>query len=144
MSLSGKTLKDTYIDLLQLDNSNGGVSTSLKDVKDGGGSTSCLSVSDDALQIKPQNDDSIATFNIKTTGNSSVLSVNTSSEIVMASGNAVNTQFATFSIGSTESSVFAANEHQAIPFGSANYSSASYLYYQKNTCYSYFLSPLNS
>ena len=126
MSLSGKTLKDTYIDLLQLDNSNGGVSTSLKDVKDGGGSTSCLSVSDDALQIKPQNDDSIATFNIKTTGNSSVLSVNTSSEIVMASGNAVNTQFATFSIGSTESSVFAANEHQAIPFGSANYSSASY------------------
>ena len=37
MSLSGKTLKNSYIDLLQMDNSNSGVGTSARTIKDGGG-----------------------------------------------------------------------------------------------------------
>ena len=127
MSLSGKTLKDTYIDLLQVDNSNGGVTTSLKSIKDGGGSSSSLSISDDVTQIRPQNDDTTTTFNVKTAGNTSVLSVNTSSELVVASGNTVNTQYAHFNIGSAESSLFLANTHYAITFSSANYAVSAYM-----------------
>ena len=47
MSLSGKTIKNSYVDLLQLDNSNSGIGTSVKQVKDGAGTSSSLLISDD-------------------------------------------------------------------------------------------------
>ena len=121
MSLTNKTIANSYKDLLQVDNSNSGVDTSLRSIKDGEGTVSSLAISDDAITIQPQNDNTSTTLNIKTSSGTSVLSVNTSSEKVVASGNTVNTQYATFSVGNTESSTFVADTHHPLAFGHANY-----------------------
>ena len=121
MSLTGKTLAASYKDILQVDNSNNGVTTSVKSVKDGEGTTSCLSISDDQTLIKPQNDDTTTALDVQTNGATSVFSVDTTNQLVVASGNNVNTQYAHFNIGNTESASFASNTHHPIPFASANY-----------------------
>ena len=123
MSLSGKTLKNSYIDLLQMDNSNSGVDTSTRTIKDGGGTSSCLRISDDAMVVSPQNDDTTATFVVTTNSSVGVLSVDTTNQLVIASGNTVNTQYATFGIGNGESGAFLANTHHPLAFANANYGS---------------------
>jgi len=62
MSLSGKTLANTFRDLLNMDNSNSGVDSTTRVVKDGLGTSSSLHLSDDVVGVKPQNDDTVATF----------------------------------------------------------------------------------
>ena len=52
MSLTGKSPSETYKDIAYVDNSNNGVTTTLKAIKTGDGSSSALSVSDRALQVK--------------------------------------------------------------------------------------------
>ena len=124
MSLTNKTIANSYKDLLQVDNSNSGVDTTVRSVKDGEGTVSCLSISDDALLVKPQNDDTAAALSVRSTDNTAVLQVDTVGGLVTASGNYVNTQYATFSIGNSESGNFIDDTHQAIPFSSANYATA--------------------
>lgn len=121
MSLTGKTLANTYKDLLQVDNSNNGVDTALRNVKDGEGTSSALYISDDAVRIFPTNDDTTSALSVKANSGSDVFRVDTTNQIVKASGNNVNTQYATFSIGHTEASTFADDTHHPLPFASANY-----------------------
>ena len=116
MSLSGKTLKNSYIDLLQMDNSNSGVDTTTRRVKDGEGTLSSLSISDDSTVIRPNNDDTTAAFGVTTKGGVQVLLVDTTNQLVVASGNNVNTQYATFGLSSAGSGAFLANTHYSIPF----------------------------
>ena len=123
MSLSGKTLKNSYIDLLQMDNSNGGVDTSTQTIKDGGGTHSALSLSDDTLVVRPQNDNTTTTFAVTTKTLTQILAVDTTNELVTASGNTVNTQYATFSTVNSESGAFLANTHHPLAFANANYGS---------------------
>ena len=125
MSLSGKTLKDTFKDLLQVDNSNNGVDTTLRNIKDGEGTASSLWLSDDVVRVFPTNDNTTSAFNVRANGGGTVFEVDTTNELVKASGNTVNTQYAQFNIGSTEATQFADDTHQAIPFESANYSLVS-------------------
>ena len=66
MSLTGKTLSASYKDILQVDNSNNGVTTSIKTVKDGEGTSSCLAISDDIILIVQINDDSTTTLKERT------------------------------------------------------------------------------
>ena len=120
MSLSGKTLKDTYIDLLQLDNSNSGTPTTVRNVKDGAGNSTALMVSDDQVRINPVNDDTTLALAVRATTGATVLSVDTSNEVVSASGNTVNTQYAYFSVVITHFSSASANEHYAVPFVNGN------------------------
>ena len=124
MSLTGKTLANSYKDILQVDNSNNGVDTTLRIVKDGEGTQSALKLCDDAVAILPVNDNGTATFNVFNNSGSQVLTVDTTNQLVYASGNIVNTQYANFSIGSSESANFIDDTHQAIPFSSANYATA--------------------
>ena len=126
MSLKNTTIANSYKDLLQLDNSNSGITTSIKYIKDGEGTQSCMAVSDDVLLIQPQNDDTSAAFGVFTSSTDAVLLVDTTDEIVKASGNIVNTQYATFSTGSAESVAFVDDTHHAITFSSANYGTALY------------------
>ena len=126
MSLSGKTPKETYIDLLQMDNSNNGITTSSAVIKDGAGRPSCVAISDDQISIVPQNDDTTSTLRVRTASGSVVLEVDTTNELVKASGNTVNTQYAQFNIGTTETTQFADDTHQAIPFECANFSVSAY------------------
>ena len=121
MSLKNTTIANSYKDLLQLDNSNSGITTSIKYIKDGEGTQSCMAVSDDVLLIQPQNDDTSAAFGVFTSSTDAVLLVDTTNELVTASGNYVNTQYATFSIGHTESGGYAADTHNPLAFASANY-----------------------
>ena len=120
MSLSGKTLKDTYIDLLQLDNSNSGTPTTVRNVKDGAGNSTALMVSDDQVRINPVNDDTTLALAVRATSGATVLGVDTTNQLVSASGNTVNTQYAYFSVVTTHFSSAAANEHYAIPFANGN------------------------
>ena len=119
MSLTGKTLAGSYKDLLQVDNSNSGVTTSLKQIKDGEGTISCLSISDDQSKIKPQDDDTTTALDVQTSGGTSVLSVDTTNQLVSASGNYVNTQYATFAHGTGGTTGNAAGYHYPLFFGGA-------------------------
>ena len=127
MSLSGKTIKNSYVDLLQLDNSNSGVPTSVVTIKDGAGSSTALQISDDNVRIIPQNDDTTTALDVRAKGTGNpVLSVDTTNELVSASGNIVNTQYVYFSIGGGESTYFTVNTHTAITFSSANFSTVAF------------------
>ena len=119
--ISQKTLGAIYGDLLHVDNSNNGVTTTLKDLKSGEGTVSCVSISDDAALVKPQNDDTSTTFKVSSLGGTALFTVDSTNSKVSALGNYINTQYAYFSIGYTESTNFATDTHQAIPFQSANY-----------------------
>ena len=126
MSLSGKTLANTYKDILQMDNSNCGVDTSTRSVKDGEGTLSALALSDDVVSIKPNNDNTAKTFLVEDSSGNDLLAVDTINSKVKALGNYVNTQYATFSTGNSEAQAFADDTHQAITFSSANYGSIVY------------------
>ena len=126
MSLSGKTLANTYKDILQMDNSNSGVDTSTRSVKDGEGTLSALALSDDVVSIKPNNDNTAKTFLVEDSSGNDLLAVDTINSKVKALGNYVNTQYATFSTGNSEAQAFADDTHQAITFSSANYGSIVY------------------
>ena len=52
MSLTNKTLADSYKDILQLDNSNNGVQAAAKTIKDGDGTESSLSMAELPLGLK--------------------------------------------------------------------------------------------
>ena len=120
MSLSGKTLKDTYIDLLQLDNSNSGTPTSLKSIKDGAGTKTSLMVSDDQVRVLPNNDDTTTALMVRAINGTTVMQVDTTNQLVYGSGNIVNTQYANFSVVTTHFSSAAANKHYAVPFANGN------------------------
>ncbi len=66
MSFTGKRPSNTYKDILQLDNSNDGVGTSLKTVKSADGTSSALQISDDGVKVQPQNDDTNKAFAVAT------------------------------------------------------------------------------
>ena len=126
MSLTNKTIANSYKDLLQVNNSNNGIDTQLRSIFDGEGTRSCLAISDDNVDIRPRNDDSVTALKVGTLSGTSVFSVDTTNQLVVASGNNVNTQYATFSAISAESAAFADDTHQAITFSSANYGSIVY------------------
>ena len=121
MSLSGKTLANTYKDLLQVDNSNSGVDGVTRRIKDGEGTESALTLSDDIVGVQPVNDDTSAAFLVVSNGGTTVFHVDTTNQLVSASGNYVNTQYATFSIGYSETATFVDDTPHPIPFSSANY-----------------------
>ena len=125
MSLSGKTLKDSYIDLLQLDDSNSGIGTSVKAIKDGAGANSALWISDDQVRIAPNNDDTTSALLVRKTSGQTVMQVDTTNELVYGSGNIVNTQYAHFSVVITHFSSASADTHYAVPYVNGNNASTT-------------------
>ena len=125
MSLTGKTLANTYKDLLQVDNSNNGVDTVLRNVKDGEGTSSSLYISDDSVRVFPTNDDTTSALSVRSNSGSDVLRVDTNNQLVVASGNNVNTQYANFSVVTTHFSSASANQHYAVPYANGNNASTT-------------------
>ena len=103
MSFTNKTIANTYKDILQIDNSNNGMSTSTKFIKSGDGTSSCTSISDDSLAVKPQNDENTDVFTVKSKSNATLLKVDSTNTIVQALGQYVNTNVQSFGIGSINS-----------------------------------------
>ena len=119
MSLTGKSPSETYKDIAYVDNSNNGVTTSLKEVKTGSGSSTALQVSDRSLLIKSATDNTTA-LDIQNASGTSKLLVDTTNSYVKANGVHVNTQYVHFGIGSGNSvwSGASADTHYAVPFNS--------------------------
>ena len=103
MSLTNKTIANTYKDLLQVNNSNNGVGTLLKTVESGNGTKSSIQLSDDNLLVKPQNDDTTSTFLVKNNSGTAKLRVDTTNDSVKALGQYVNTGVQEFGSGSVNS-----------------------------------------
>ena len=115
MSLTGKTPKDTYKDLLYADNSNNGVDFALRKIKSGNGSDSSLFVSDRSLKVASNTNNTSALI-VVNQDNAEKFKVDTTNDQVKALGTHVNTMYAHFAVESAESTNYAANTHYAIPF----------------------------
>ena len=100
MSLTGKTKASTYKDILQMNNSNSGVDATTRNVVDGEGTASAISISDDQLAIKPNNDDTTRVFRVQDKDGNSLLTVDSSNDLVKAGigQEIVNTQYAYFGV----------------------------------------------
>ena len=97
-SLAGKSLANTYKSLLKVADETNGVTDTLSQIEDGEGTASCLSVTRAQLHVKGLAD-STGTLQVKNTGGSSILKVDTSNSAVLVGSSLVNatTQLLTFS-----------------------------------------------
>ena len=82
MSLTGKTLANTYKDLLKVDNSNNGVDSTGRRITDGQGNNSCVQISDDTLKITPQNDNTTSTVRVRGATGTQIFAADTSNNII--------------------------------------------------------------
>ena len=119
MSLTGKSPSETYKDIAYVDNSNNGVTTSLKQIKTGSGSSTALQVSDRSLQVKSATNNTTA-LDVQNAGGTSKLLVDTTNNYVKANGVHVNTNYAYFGKNHTDATMVA-NSHYAVPFGTLSY-----------------------
>jgi hypothetical protein len=117
MSFTGKSLKDVYKDVLQTDNSNSGLSTTIKQIKCGDGDATALYLSTQNVKMQPASDSTTNTVINDKDGNA-LVAVDSTNDLVKAGigQHTVNTQYAHFGIGSSVSAGFVANRHFAIPF----------------------------
>ena len=98
MAFTGKTVANTFKDILQMDNSNSGIGTSVKVVKDGIGNQSALYISDDIVRIAPENDDTTGTLEVKDKDGDTKFVVDSTNDLVKALGHIVNTNIQDFYI----------------------------------------------
>ena len=120
MSLTGKSPADSYKDLLKVSNNNSGIDSTARTVESGEGSDTALSLSDRSLRVK-SNTDNTGAFIVANTSGTAKFNVDTTNNQVKALGTHVNTQYAEFSIGNTESVAFVINTHHPLCFQSADF-----------------------
>jgi len=116
---TGKPVSETYPNDLTIDQSSGvGVDATTRNVHDGLGQSTSISLSDDSFRVKPVNDNTVGTFQVTNSGGSPVLKVDTVNSKVRAGASqvAVNTQYAYFGGNWTDQAGFTADIHHAIPF----------------------------
>ena len=116
MSLTGKTKASTYKDLLQMNNSNSGIDTTTRNIVDGEGTASAISLSDDQVGITPQNDDTTTVFKVSDSDNNYLLVVDSTNDLVKAGigRHIVNTNIKEFAIDYQEASPDTADTWHAL------------------------------
>ena len=126
--LTGKTIATAYKSLLRIDDDTNGIDTTAENVTDGGGTVSALKLSDDVVQLIPNNDDTTAAFSVRTKGGAGLLTVDTTNSVVKAGVGQFNvlTKYAYFGIAAGASASYAADTHQAIPFMTGAHSHLTY------------------
>ena len=94
--MTGKSLANTYGDLLYIDNSNNGL-TSLKQVLDGKGGGSAISLSADALRVRPSSNGT-NTVQMQNASGTDILKVDTTNSNVLigTTGTYANSNMTTF------------------------------------------------
>ena len=115
MSFTGKSPKNTYKDILQIDNSNSGVDSTTRSIKTSEGSSTAIGTSDRAVKILPSTDNTAA-FTVANASDSGKFIVDTTNNAVTALGHNINTQYAYFGVSSSVAANFVANEHHVLPF----------------------------
>ena len=123
-SFTGNSIKDVYKDILHTNNSNTGISSTVKQIFTGDGDRTAIRLSDRHVKIIP----AVATtetVEIYDASGNALFTVDSNNQLVKAGvgEHTVNTQYVNFGIGSGDS-VWAgasANTHYAVPFnGYAN------------------------
>ena len=74
-TLAARAIKDTYKNLIQVDNSNSGLDSTLRQVTDGGGNVSPVYLSNNKAKIQP-NTNSTTAFEIKQADGTAILTAN--------------------------------------------------------------------
>ena len=117
-TFTGKTFSAFYNRIFQVSQtSNTGVDATTRNVQTGDGVNTSLSISDDVLQVQPQNDDTTGTMLVKNNAGNNILAVDTTNSKVLtgASQVATNTQYSHFGIDYGTPGL-ADDTHYAIPF----------------------------
>ena len=81
-SLAGKSPANTYKSLLKVADETNGISTSASQIEDGEGTKSCLYVSDDALLVRPVNDNTTTTLFVRGATGIGIFAADTSNNVV--------------------------------------------------------------
>ena len=98
-SFTGKAMKDVYKDLLQTDNSNSGLSTTIKQIKCGDGDGTSLYLSTRNAKILPATDSTTNTVIYDASGNALILVDSTNDLVKLGIGQHIaNTQFKSFGV----------------------------------------------
>ena len=126
--LTNNTIANSYKSILRVDDNSNGVDASLESVTDGEGTKSALKLSDDQVQITPQNDDTTTAFSIRAKGGTVLLSADTTNSAIKAGTTQTNvlTQYAYFGASSVETTNFVDDTHHALPFMNGTYGDVSY------------------
>ena len=114
MSFTGKTKAGSYKDILQMDNSNNGIDTTTRNVKDGEGTQSALHLSDDQVAITPKDSDGTAILKVTNKAGTAILTVDSTNSLVKANDTSVNTQIKTFGLDSNSASPDTADTWHAL------------------------------
>ena len=116
MSLTGKTKAGSYKAILQMNNSNNGVDGTNRNVVDGEGTASAITLSSERVSIKPDSTDSTAAFLITDKDDNALLSVDSTNDLVKAGigHHIVNTQVKEFAMDSQEASPDTADTWHAL------------------------------
>jgi predicted peptidase len=119
--LTGKSIASAYKSILRVDDDSNGIDTSVESITDGEGTASALSLSDDQLLIRPQNDDTTTAFSARDKSNNVLLAVDSTNSVVKAGVGQFNvlTQYAYFGIGTGLTSTNTAGYHYPLYFSSA-------------------------
>ena len=120
-TFSQTTFSSFFKRILQFGHSgNNGTPTGTTNIQSGDGVATSVSLSDDVLQVQPQNDDG-NTFLVKNNAGNNILAVDTDNSKLLggASQTALNTQYAYFGTDSAGSSGFVADQHYAITFNNS-------------------------
>ena len=98
-SFTGKPMKDVYKDILHTNNSNSGLSTTIKQITCGDGDTTALQLSTRNVWIKPDADTTTNTVIYDASGNA-LVTVDSTNDLVKAGigQHTVNTQFKSFGV----------------------------------------------
>ena len=97
MSLANKKLSTTYGSILNVDNANTGVTSSLQTIKDGVGNTTAVRVSDRSCVVRPGTN-STSSFLVENAAGDDIFVVDSTNAEAKANGHYVNTQFKNFGL----------------------------------------------
>ncbi len=125
-SFTDKKLSSVYKDILHTDNSNTGISSTIKQITCGDGDTTCLGLSNRNLRVAPSSD-TTSTFRVADTDGNPLVTVDSTNDLVKAGigQHIVNTQYANFGITSGFASGYSANTHYPLAFTGNNPSFAN-------------------
>ena len=119
-SKTGVTVKNSYPKDLCVENTSTtvGIDGSTRKIIDGVGVNTAISLSDDSLIVRPENDDTTGTFGVRQVGGNYVLTADTTNSKVLVGSSQVNatTMYANFNINNVVSAGLSADYHYAIPF----------------------------
>ena len=119
MSFTDKKISEVYKDILHTDNSNTGISSSIKQVTCGDGDLTALSLSTQNVKAQPDTDSTTNTAIYDADGNALVTVDSTNDLVKLGIGqHTANTQYAHFGIGASWTGGYVIDTHHPIPFNS--------------------------